>query len=99
MHSPGLDCFLGENGKPTSLSDEVIQQIQLQVEIRNSGGMTTEQFDPQERDGKAGTDGLGKVFKTGMNARQRCRAFFQAIGSLTPIDVELDHMGRSRSIA
>ncbi len=81
------------------MPDEVIRRIRFQVEKRNSGGVTPEQIDPQEGDGKVRRDGLGKVFRTGMNARQRCRAFFQAIGSLAPIDVELDHMGRSRSIA
>ena len=99
LHSPGLDCFLGGNGRPTSLSDSVIKQIRIHVEKWNTGGMAPEEVDQQEDDDKDLSNGLGKVFKTGANARQRCRAFFQAIGSLAPIDVELDHMGRSRSIA
>ncbi|MCH8063930.1 MAG: transcription termination/antitermination NusG family protein, partial [Chloroflexi bacterium] len=87
LHSPGLDCFLGENGRPTSLSEEVIRQIRIRVEEKNSGSTTPEKNNPQEGDDKDQLNGLGRVFKTGANARQRCRAFFQAIGSLAPIDV------------
>ena len=95
LHSPGLDCFLGENGRPTSLSDEVMKQIRNQVEKKNSDNTTSEQFDPQDGD-KDQLNGLGNVFKTGTSARQRCRAFFQAVGSLAPINVELGYTAGSR---
>ena len=80
------------------MSEDVIQQIRIQVEKKNSGSMTSEYLDPQEGE-KDQSNGLAKVFKTGTNARQRCRAFFQAIGNLAPIDMEPDYMGRSRGIA
>ncbi len=95
LHSPGLDCFLGENGSPASLSDEVMKQIRVQVEKRNSGTVTYEQFDLKDGD-RDRLNGLGKVFKTGASARQRCRAFFQAMGSLAPVDVEPGYTASSR---
>ena len=97
-YAPGLDCFLGENGKPTSLSDEVMGQIRTQVEKKNSATSTSEQFDLQDGR-KDQSSGLGKVFKTGTSARQRCRAFFQAMGNLAPINAELGYRGSSRSTA
>ena len=98
LHSPGLDCFLGEKGRPTSLSEELIQQIRIQVEKRNSGVMTPGPSDSEEGDEEQ-SFGLEKLFKAGTGARQRCRAFFQAIGSLAPIDMELGYTGSPRTIA
>ncbi len=97
LHSPGLDCFLGENGRPTSLSEEVIQQIKVLVEKRNSAALTSEPSDSKEGDDDQ-LISLEKIFKTGTNARKRCRAFFQAVGSMTPIDMKLAHMGSPRGI-
>ena len=96
LHSPGLDCFLGENGRPTSLAGEVVRQIRIQVEKRNAETTTSGQPDSQQGC-EDQLNGLEKVFRTGANARQRCRAFFQAIGGLAPVEVDPGYMGSPRT--
>lgn len=89
-YAPGLDCFLGENGRPTPLAIETLDYLRRRVDIRNSGESEDFEIDSSglEISSIRNQKLLDRVFRAKMSGRQRCKAFFQAIGSLSPVEFD-----------
>ena len=94
-YAPGLDCFLGEKGRPKPLAKETLDYLRKRVDLRNSGMSENPGIEisaPRTR-GIMNLKLLEKVFGANMSGRQRCKAFFQAIGSLSPVEFDRAHGG------
>ena len=99
-YAPGLDCFLGEKGRPVPLAKETLDYLRKRVDIRNSGGSEELEIELSDlqTNGIKNFKVLDKVFRAKMSGRQRCRVFFQAIGSLSPVDFNGVHAGAPEAI-
>lgn len=89
-YAPGLDCFLGEKGRPTPLAREALEYLRKRVDILNSGESADSGtgLPELEKCGMGNLKLLERVFRAKMSGRQRCKAFFQAIGSLSPVEFD-----------
>lgn len=99
-YAPGLDCFLGEKGRPTPMAKVTLDYLRKRVDIRNS--RKSEELEIELSDlqtsGIKNLKVLERVFREKMSGRQRCRAFFQAIGSLSPVEFDRAHADISEAV-
>lgn len=86
--APGVAYFLGADGRPTSIPDDVVEHLRSKVEWWNAGGF--------RKGFKAGDRvlitrgpfaGLEAIFQGYVPARRRCRILLQIVGRLAPVEI------------
>ena len=88
--SSGLSYFLGSDGRPSYVPDELVNHIKERVEEWNVGthpGRTLKTGDDVlvNNGPFAGLDG---VFNRYVSPKRRCQILLQVVGRMTPVEVE-----------
>ncbi|MFQ5874595.1 MAG: transcription termination/antitermination protein NusG [Dehalococcoidia bacterium] len=88
--APGLNYFLGIDGHPSRLPDELVSYVQQRVKWWNDRGFGARRLKLGERVEVASGPfaGLEGVFQRYVSARQRCRILLQVVGRLSPVELE-----------
>ena len=88
--APGLSYFLGTDGHPMTIPNDLIEYIGERVTRLNDEGSTSQHMKP-------GTPvvvsqgpfaGLEGIFERHISSRQRCRVLLQVVGGLSPVELE-----------
>ncbi len=97
--SSGLSYFVGIDGMPSPVPDEIVDYLSQRVETWNSGASGLEHFHPGQRVTIANGPlaGLEGIFQSPVNAQQRCRILLDVVGGTT--SVELDESELAVSMA
>ena len=87
--SPGLNYFLGTDGRPSPVPEELIDYIRERVAWWNSEGFDQKTFQPGQRVMvKHGPfAGLEGIFQRHVSSRQRCYVLLQVVGGLSPVEI------------
>lgn len=87
--SSGLSYFVGIDGLPSSVPDEVINYLSQRVEILNIGRDVREPFHLGQRVtiSNGPLAGLEGVFQRNVSSKQRCRILLHSIGSSSSVEL------------
>ena len=88
--APGIKYFLGVDGAPTSIPDELVNYIRRRVNNWNEGGHSSVHLNPGDRlkvtSGPfAGLDG---IFQRYVRSQERCRILLHMVGQMTAVELE-----------
>ena len=87
--SSGLSYFVGIDGMPSPVPDEVVDYLSRNVGMWNSGNIGREPFHPGQRvtilNGPLA--GLEGVFQGQVSSRQRCRILLDSIGRSSAVEL------------
>ncbi|MCH8868336.1 MAG: hypothetical protein J4O08_01020 [Chloroflexi bacterium] len=88
--APGLSYFLGTDGHPMAIPEDLIEYIGDRVRWWNDDGSSAQHMQP-------GTPvvvshgpfaGLEGIFERHVSSRQRCRVLLKVVGGLSPVELE-----------
>ncbi len=87
--APGLNYFLGTEGRPARIPDDLVDYIKQRVDNWNSRESGVKQLHPGDRvmitNGPFA--GLEGIFERYVSSRQRCRVLLQVVGRLSPVEI------------
>lgn len=88
--SPGLSYFLGTDGHPTAIPEEIVDYIKDRVTWWNSEGSSPKKISTgqQVQVSHGPFAGLEGVFERHVGSRHRCRVLLQIVGRLSPVELE-----------
>ena len=99
--SSGLSYFVGIDGFPSPVPDDVVDYLRQRVEWLNLGEDGTERFRPDlgviVLNGPF--SGLEGVFQCHANAQQRCRILLNVVGGTTSIELNESDLAISMASA
>ena len=87
--APGLSYFLGTEGRPAVIPDDMVAFLKQRVEKWNDEDYSAQRLCPGDRvmiaDGPFA--GLEGIFQRRLGARQRCIVLLRLVGRLAPVEV------------
>jgi transcriptional antiterminator RfaH len=88
--SPGLSYFLGADGHPASIPDNLVDYIKERVKWWNNEGCSPQRLKPGQHVvvSHGPFSGLEGIFQRHVSSRQRCRVLLQVVGRLSPVELE-----------
>ena len=97
--TPGLSYFLGAEGYPTQLSDDLVAHVRRRVEAWNGAGQNPFQLRPGQRVRiQVGPfSAFDAIFERYVDSRQRCRVLIQALGRQTSVELDQRSLGLASS--
>ncbi|MCH7553324.1 MAG: hypothetical protein IIC82_04945 [Chloroflexi bacterium] len=93
--APGLNYFLGMDGRPSPVPEDLIEHVRRRSEWWNEVGFFSEELKPGDSVvvSSGPFAGIEGVFDRRINSRQRCRVLLKIVGRLTAVELpeyELD---------
>lgn len=87
--APGLNYFLGADGRPTQVKDDLVLHIRHRADTWNNGARWMEEVHPGQavKVTSGPFAGLDGIFQRHVNSRQRCRVLLQAVGLASSVDM------------
>lgn len=98
--APGLSYFLGVDGSPTCVPDELVEYVGMGVDKWNSKDGSAQQLTRGDsvRVSNGPFEGLEGVFQSYANAHERCRILLHVVGRLTSVEVSATDLQMSPAV-